>query len=215
MERVAAIYLAHLNPLTITHANIISHLLRKNYQVYIYPVIFLKDGREINTRSFPFPFDIRKAMIESTFGSNESITISTDYALESPFLRYIPPLISPYSWAIRNQILKNIREEKFVSYTGDTAERITLTLFRLKPVKARRLAGSASDVKELLYQQAMTEFEESKGRSWPVENDWQKKVPRAVINLIERHWHIIKDYARSPDNTLRVLGMKIPKNGFI
>ncbi len=214
MERVAAIYLAHLNPLTITHTNIISLLLRDNYKVYIYPVRFLKNNMEINTRSFPFPYKIRKAMIETTFGSNDSIVISPDYSLESPFIRYIPPLISPYSWTLRNQILKNIREDKFISYTGDIAERITLALFRLKPVKARRLVGSASDVKELMYQQAINEFEDSKELKHP-ENNWRKKVPNGVVNLIERNWHIIKNYAISSDDTLRILGMKIPKEGFI
>lgn len=215
MERVAAVYLAHLNPLTIAHTNIISSLLTKNYNVYIYPVRFLKNDKEINTRSFPFPYEIRKAMIESAFGRNASINVSPDYSLESPFIRYLPPLISPLSWLLRNQILRNIREKEFVSYTGDIAERITLTFFRLKPLKARRQAGSASDVKELLYKQAINEFEGSRSELKHIENSWQEKVPNGVVDLIERHWDIIKDYAKSTDQTLRVLGMKIPKEGFI
>ncbi len=216
MERVAAIYLAHLNPLTLAHANIISLLLRKNYNVYIYPVRFLKNDKEINTRSFPFPYKTRKAMIESAFGrNNASINICPDYSLESPFIRYLPPLISPVSWSLRNQILRNIREKEFVSYTGDIAERIALTLFRLRPLKARRQAGSASNVKELLYKQAITEFEGSTSELKHIENSWQEKVPHGVIDIIERHWDVIKDYAKSPDHTLRVLGMKIPKEGFV
>jgi hypothetical protein len=215
MERVAAVYLAHLNPLTIAHTNIISFLLSKNYNVYIYPVRFLKNDKEINTRSFPFPYEIRKAMIESAFGRNASISVSPDYSLESPFIRYIPPLISPFSWSLRNQILRNVREKEFVSYTGDIAERITLNFFRLKPLKARRQAGSASDVKELLYKQAITEFEGSRSELKHIENSWQEKVPNGVVDLIERHWDIIKDYSKSTDHTLRVLGMKIPKEGFI
>jgi hypothetical protein len=216
MERVAAIYLAHLNPLTITHTNIISLLLRKDYNVYIYPVRFLKDDREINTRSFPFPYKVRKAMIESVFGINDSITISPDYSLQSPFLRYLPPLISPFSWTLRSQILKNVREEKFVSYTGDMAERITLTVFRLRPLKARRLSGSASDVKELIYRQAMTELSEGyKKDSEHIEINWREKVPSGVVDVIERNWHIVKFYAKSSDDTLKVLGMKIPKEGFV
>lgn len=215
MERVAAVYLAHLNPLTIAHTNIISLLLHKNYNVYIYPVRFLKNDKEINTRSFPFPYEIRKEMIESVFGSNTSINISPDYSLESPFIRYLPPLISPVSWLLRNQILRNVKEKEFVSYTGDIAERITLTFFRLKPLKARRHAGSASNVKELLYKQAITEFEGPRRELKHIENSWHEKVPNGVVDLIERHWDIIKDYAKSTDHTLKVLGMKIPKEGFI
>jgi hypothetical protein len=87
--------------------------------------------------------------------------------------------------------------------------------FRLKPLKARRQAGSASDVKELLYKQVINEFEGSRSELKHIQNSWQEKVPNGVVDLIERHWDIIKNYAKSTDHTLRVLGMKIPKEGFI
>lgn len=216
MERIAAIYLAHLNPLTNTHQHIISLLLHRDYNVYVYPVRFLKKDKEINTRSFPFPYSVRKAMIESVFGNNKSITVSPNYSLISPFVRYLPPLISPFSWILRNQILQNVREQRFITYTGDVAERITLSVFRLNPIKARRFPGSASAVKDMLYEQAISEF--SKGsrdvQSHGVQN-WRDKVPNGVADLIERHWEIVEKYARSSDNTLRVMGMKIPKQGFI
>ncbi|MGC2571857.1 MAG: hypothetical protein WA364_10140 [Candidatus Nitrosopolaris sp.] len=155
-------------------------------------------------------------MIESVFGNNNSITVSPDYSLISPFVKYLPPLISPFSWVLRNQILQNVREERFITYTGDVAERITLSVFRLNPIKAQRFPGSASTVKNMLYQQAFNEF--SKGsrdvRVHAVQN-WRDKVPNGVADLIERHWDIVEKFAGSSDNTLRVMGMKIPKEGFI
>ncbi len=216
MERVAAIYLAHMNPFTNTHRHIISLLLEKDYNVYIYPVRFLKKSKEINTRSFPFPYYIRKAMVESVFGNNKSVNVSPDYSLVSPFLRYLPPLISPYSWILRNQILRNVREERFITYTGDVAQRIALSVFRLNPIKARRLAGSASVVKNMLYDQVITESSNgSHVKQRRSHQDWREKVPDGVADLIEEHWQIVENFARSSDCTLRVIGMKIPKDGFI
>lgn len=40
-KSTAAIFLAHLNPLTLSHEKIIQNLL-KNYKVYVFPVRFLK-----------------------------------------------------------------------------------------------------------------------------------------------------------------------------
>src|SRR5712691_1754988 len=216
MERVAAIYLAHLNPFTNTHRNIISLLLQRDYNVYVYPVRFLKNHKEINTRSFPFPYHIRKAMIESVFGNNKSITVSPDYSLVSPFVRYLPPLLSPFSWILRNQILRNVREEKFITYTGDVAERITLSVFKLNPIKARRFAGSASAVKDMLYDQITTKFSNgSLGEQRHEVQNWRDMVPSGVADLIEHNWEIVEKFARSSDSTLRVMGMKIPKEGFV
>jgi hypothetical protein len=40
-------------------------------------------------------------------------------------------------------------------------------------------------------------------------------VPSGVADLIEHNWQIVEKFARSSDSTLRVLGMKIPKEGFV
>lgn len=175
----------------------------------------MKNHKEINTRSFPFPYHIRKAMIESVFGNDKSVTVSPDYSLISPFVRYLPPLISPFSWILRNQILKNVREKKFITYTGDIAERITLSAFRLNPIKARRLPGSASTVKNILYDEANKFSNSSYTGQRQSLNNWRDHVPRGVADLIERHWQIVEKFARSSDSTLRVMGMKIPKEGFV
>ncbi len=66
MEKIAALYLAHLNPVTRAHETIIS-ALAKQYKVYVYPVIFRKDGNEINTRTFPFPYEIRMEMLKPIY----------------------------------------------------------------------------------------------------------------------------------------------------
>jgi hypothetical protein len=206
MERQAIIYLAHINPLTKAHQTIISSFLKKNYGIYIFPVRFLKGEREINTRSFPFPYILRKAMIESVFSHNNNISILPDYTFFYPFIKYLPPLISPYSWILRNRILRNIKENDFVAYTGDRTERIGLKLYKLHPTKSKRLEISASDVKEILYHQAI------KGTVNDGET-WHDKVPEKVVGLIKDNWKIIEKYARSPDFTMRIMGMKFPKEG--
>jgi hypothetical protein len=202
MSSTAAIYLAHLNPMTKAHESIIS-TLKENYRVYVYPVRFLKDGREINTKSFPFSFELRKAMVESVFG--DSVVMLPDYTFYAPFVKYLPPLISSRSWGLRNQIIAQIKEGRFVSYTGDKAERLMLKVYRFNPLNAARLEIPASSVKEKLYRQA------TKGIG---DNEWRNKVPAPVVEIIKRNWDVVDKFARMEDNTMRVMGMKFPKEGY-
>lgn len=197
----AAIYLAHLNPMTRAHESIISNL-KKDYRVYVFPVRFIKDGREINTKSFPFSYDLRKSMVESVF--SDSVSVFPDYTFYAPYVKYMPPLLSPRSWELRKQILARVEEEKFVSYTGDKAERMMLKAYRLNPLKADRLEISASSVKEDLYRQA-TEGGDEK---------WCSMVPEPVADVIKKNWDIVDKFARIEDSTTRVMGMKFPKEGY-
>jgi nicotinamide mononucleotide adenylyltransferase len=213
MGRHAAIYLGHLNPLTTAHENIISFLLRDCKNVYVFPVRFLNNNTEINTRSFPFPYSIRKAMIESVFSNNNRVIVLPDYTFFSPFIKYVPPLISPYAWLLRRQILRSIKEETFVSYSGDRIERIVLSMYRLHPIGAKRLSFSSSSVKEMLYAQVIQES--SKERVMPKIASWHDKVPEKVIDIIEDNWEIIEKFAESPDLTIRIMGTKFPKYGFV
>lgn len=209
MEKIAALYLAHLNPITKSHENIISQLSKK-YHVYSFPVIFLKKGIEVNTRTFPFTYESRKSMLESIFNKNENVEILPDYVFFSPYIKYLPPLVSPYSWNIRKQILKNVKETKFFSYTGDKAEWIALRLYNLHPIKAERLAISASQVKELLYSDALSgESDRDSTQSW------RRLVPCAVIRLIEENWSLVEKFARSTDKTIKIMGMKFPTDGIL
>ena len=59
-----SIYLAHLNPVTNAHVEIIEDLKNES-DVKVMPVIFQKNGNEVNSKSFPFSFEIRKEMLES------------------------------------------------------------------------------------------------------------------------------------------------------
>ena len=106
--RSAAIYLAHLNPMTRAHESIIS-TLKRDYNVYVFPVRFIKDDREINTKSFPFTYEVRKSMVESVFG--DSVVVLPDYTFYAPYAKYMPPLLSSRSWELRNQIMAQIKEE--------------------------------------------------------------------------------------------------------
>ena len=208
MEKIAALYLAHLNPFTKAHQEII-HKLQKNYTVYVFPVRFIKNGKEINTRSFPFTYEIRKSMIRSVFPNESKVIVSPNYTFFSPFLKYLPPLFSPYSWKIRDQVLKSINEKKFISYTGDRVERYALKIYRFNPIKATRLTISASQVKEIVYKQALNKRENYKDVTW------EEKIPSSVVKIIKDNWNVIEKFANETDETLKVVGVKFPKTGFL
>jgi hypothetical protein len=202
----AAIYLVHLNPMTNAHKSIISGL-KKDYRVYIFPVRFIKDGQEVNTKSLPFSYQLRKQMVESVFG--DSVAVLPNYTFYAPYSKYMPPLLSSRSWELRNQIITQINEEKFVSYTGDKAERLMLKAYRLNPLKAHRLEEvSASSIRAKLYRQVVVE---GGGDS---DEEWREKVPEGVVEVIKKNWNIVDKFSRMEDNTTRVMGMKFPKEGY-
>ncbi len=45
-------------------------------------------------------------------------------------------------------------------------------------------------------------------------NEWEKQVPQTVAEIIKKNWTIVEKFASSEDNTMRVLGMKFPKEGY-
>lgn len=198
----AAIYLAHLNPVTRAHEEIISTLLN-DYRVYVFPVRFVLDEKEVNTRSFPFSYEVRKQMVESVFGGR--VKVLPGYTFYAPFSKYLPPLLSSKSWKLRNDIVSYLEEEDFVSYTGDKAERLMLKVYHLNPIKADRLKISASSVKEMLYSEAL-------GQEVP--ERWRTMVPASVSKIIDANWDLVEKFARSEDATTRVLGMKFPQQGY-
>jgi len=194
-----AIYLAHLNPVTKAHVEIIEELKEKN-EVRVMPVVFINKDKEINSKSFPFGFELRKKMLQSIFGS--SISILSNYSFYAPFAKYMPPLLSPFSWRIKKQILGGLSDDYF-TYTGDKAEGFVLKLYGLNPRVGTRKTISASFVKQKM-------FESSLGK----DTNWENYVPPDVVNIIRENWDIVKKYAASKDCTYRVLGMKFPSNGF-
>lgn len=237
MEKIAALYLAHLNPVTNSHEKIISQL-SKDYHVYVFPVVFLKKGREVNTRTFPFPYELRKKMLLSLFSGHDNIEILPNYRFISPFIKYLPPIVSPYSWSLRRGILRDVMEDRFISYTGDKAERIALRFYNLHPIKAKRLEISSSNVKELLYREALEylrkdeftrnvknglnhsnhnhrKIQDADLVSESSKESWQKMVPKNVVNIIMENWKIVEKYTHSADKTIKIFGMKIPEEGLL
>jgi hypothetical protein len=214
LEKIAALYLAHLNPVTKAHESIITNLAKQYNNVYVYPVIFFKGGNEINTRTFPFSYEIRKTMLGRLFDKFDNIKVLPDYSFVSPYIRYLPFFLSPYSWTLRKQILGNVKEREFISYTGDTAERIVLRMYNLHPIKSRRLEISASKVKELMYDEALSKM----GRSTKQTQTsllWSDLVPERVVDVIKQSWHIIEQFAQMPDRTVKIIGMKFPADGIV
>ena len=197
---ITALYLAHLNPVTNAHVEIINELKKNADKVKVMPVVFKSGDKEINSKSFPFNFEIRKKMLTSIFG--DSILVTDDYAFFAPFKKYMPPLLSPRSWELRKQILKGVQGD-FFSYTGDKAEGYMLKLYRLKPKIGQRRTLSAAAVKQSLYDSAL-------GR----ETNWKNDVPESVEKIIKENWDVIKKFSDLEDKTTRVLGMKFPKEGW-
>jgi len=194
-----SIYLAHLNPVTNAHVEIIDEL-KKESDVIVMPVIFRKNDEEVNSRSFPFSFEIRKQMLDEAFG--DSIKVSKNYTFRAPFWRYLPPLLSPFSWILRNQILEGIPEDYF-TYTGDKAEGRMLKGYRLNPKIGIRKTVSATSVKNKMYDTVL-------GKN----STWEEDVPPKVVEIIKQHWEVVEKYAKLEDETTRVVGMKFPKDGY-
>ena len=139
-------------------------------------------------------------MLESIF--ENSITVSSNYTFHAPFKKYFPPLVSKSSWKLRKEILSEIHED-YYTYTGDKAEGLMLKIYRLKPKVGHRKELSATSVKNEMYRSALGE-----------RNNWEKQVPVTVAEIINKNWNIIEKFASSEDNTMRVLGMKFPKEGY-
>ena len=197
---ITALYLAHLNPVTNAHVEIISELKKKADVVKVMPVVFKDGDGEINSKSFPFNFETRKKMLMSVFG--DSIQITDDYVFFAPFKKYLPPLLTPRSWRLRKQILRGV-EGKFFSYTGDKAEGYMLKFYGLKPKVGERKSLSAASVKEKLYDAALER-----------KSSWKEDVPEKIVKIIENDWKIVKKFAKMEDMTTRVIGMKFPKEGW-
>jgi len=197
---ITAIYLAHLNPVTNAHVEIIKELKKNADIVKVMPVIFRSDEKEVNSKSFPFNFETRKKMLESIFG--DSIKITDDYAFLAPFKKYLPPLVRRKSWKLRKQILNGVEGDYF-SYTGDKAEGYMLKMYRLKPKLGERKALSATSVKEKLYNSV---FEKN--------STWKEDVPKQIVKIIEEEWKTVEKFANQEDQTTRIVGMKFPKEGY-
>ena len=197
---ITALYLAHLNPVTNAHVEIIKELKKDADIVKVMPVIFKYDDKEVNSKSFPFNFETRKKMLESIFG--DSIKITDDYAFLAPFKKYLPPFIRRKSWKLRKQILNGVEGDYF-SYTGDKAEGYMLKMYRLKPKIGERKSLSAASVKEKLYDAALEK-----------NSNWKEDVPKQIIKIIEDEWKTIEKYSSEEDMTTRVVGMKFPKEGW-
>jgi hypothetical protein len=197
---ITALYLAHLNPVTNAHVEIIKELKKDADIVKVMPVIFRYNEREVNSKSFPFNFETRKKMLESIFA--DSIKITDDYAFLAPFKKYLPPLVRRKSWKLRKQILDGVEGDYF-SYTGDKAEGYMLKMYRLKPKLGERKALSATSVKEKLYDAALEK-----------NSTWKEDVPKEIVKIIEEEWKTVKKFANQEDQTTRIVGMKFPKEGW-
>ncbi len=194
------IYLAHLNPVTNSHIEIIRELKNNYNKVVVMPVIFLKNNIEINSRSFPFNFGIREKMLRSIF--KNSISISSNYTFHAPYWRYLPPLISPMSWVLKKKILRGI-EKNYLTYTGDKSEWYLLKIYGFNPKKGTRKMLSATSVKDKMYESVIGK-----------KVNWESDVPNGIVDIINKNWTVVQNFASKKDATIKITGMKFPLNGY-
>ena len=93
--------------------------------------------------------------------------------------------------------------DDYYTYTGDKAEGLMLKLYRLKPKIGTRRELSASSVKNDMYNAVLDK-----------ESEWEKNVPKEVSEIIKNNWSVVTSFASSDDHTMRVAGMKFPKEGY-
>lgn len=210
--KIAAILLAHLNPLTLSHEKIIDNLLLQNYKVYVFPVRFIKNQKEVTTRSFPFSFEIRKQMIQESFDYNENVQVLGDYAFVSPYIKYFSPFFPPPFLQLKKKIIFNVQEPAFITYTGDRAERLLLQIFGFNPIQANRQVISSTNVKNLLYRSALDS--ETSPQSDNLKLEWDRFVSPKVHDIIRSNWGVVERFSNTDDKTIRIFGMKFPKDGF-
>ena len=62
---------------------------------------------------------------------------------------------------------------------------------------------SATDVKNEMY-----------AASQGIDSKWKKFVPTSVAEIISENWEMVKKFASMEDLTIRIAGMKFPKDGY-
>jgi len=202
-------WLAHVNPVTQAHEEIIREKMQEG-DVYVLPVIFRKkDGREVNTRSLPFSFEVRQEMLQSIFG--DQIRILDAYTFHEPYKAYlgttiagIPVRFGSKAYELRNNILSCVPEPR-KSYTGNYSEYLLLKKFGLNPERGKRKPIAGTNVRELMYKEALKQ---------EPEEDWKRLVASSVVEIIEKNWSVVKYFASKEDATIKKLGLKIPIDGY-
>jgi len=87
-------------------------------------------------------------------------------------------------------------------------------MYSLRPLKANRLELSASEVRTMLYDDAISEKRKQIEQERTVRS-WHNKIPKKTIGIIQENWTIVQSFANSQDNTIKLCGMKFPKDGFL
>ena len=206
---LSIMWLAHVNPPTKAHEQIIRERMQEG-EVYVFPVIFRnKDGREVNTRSLPFSFDVRKEMLQSIF--NDKIHVLDAYTFHAPYKEYqgktiagIPIGLSDKAAQLRDHILSCVPEPR-ESYTGNYSEYLLLKKFGLNPERGKRKSVAGTNVRELMYREALKQ---------DAGEDWRELVPPTVVEIIEKNWNIVEYFAGNEDQTIKKFGLKIPIDGY-
>lgn len=206
---LSIMWLAQVNPVTKAHEEIIMEKMQEG-DVYVFPVIFRKkDGSEVNARSLPFSFEVRKEMLQSIFA--DRVHVLDAYTFHEPYSVYegktfagIPIRFSDRASKLRDDISSHVPEPR-KSYTGNYSEYLLLKKFGLNPERGKRKSIAGTNVRELMYEEALKQDQKE---------DWRKLVPSSVVEIIEKNWNVVKHFADRKDDTIKRFGMKIPIDGY-
>lgn len=206
---ISVMWLAHVNPVTKAHEQIIMEKMEEG-EVYVFPVIFRKkDGREVNTKSLPFNFEVRREMLRAVF--NDKISILDTYTFHQPFRSYegrtiagIPVKFSEKARRLRDEILSKVPHPR-KSYTGNYSEYLLMKKFGLEPERGKRKEISGTTVRDLMYKEAL---------GLDASINWRSLVSDGVTAIIEKNWETVEEFAKSNDDTIKRFGMKIPIDGY-
>ena len=78
-----------------------------------------------------------------------------------------------------------------------------LKLYRLNPKVGTRKSVSATSVKSEMYEATQSD-----------KSLWERSVPLGVAKIINENWETVKKFASEEDMTMRIAGMKFPKEGY-
>ena len=206
---LSIMWLAHVNPPTKAHEEIIRERMQEG-EVYVLPVIFRNnEGKEVSTRSLPFSFDVRKEMLQSIF--NDKIHVLDAYTFHAPYKEYqgktiagIPISFSDKAAQLRDHILSCVPEPR-KSYTGNYSEYLLLKKFGLNPERGKRKSIAGTNVRELMYREALKH---------DAGENWRELVPPTVVEIIEKNWDVVEYFAGKEDQTIKKFGLKIPIDGY-
>ena len=102
---------------------------------------------------------------------------------------------------IKKNIISGIKESKFITYTGDRAERLLLKLFGFNPIQATDRLFLLRMLKTLYKSASSFKCYRSNNN---MDLEWNSYVSPNVSNIIKNNWNVIEHFSNSADKTIHM-----------